>query len=97
MSNAFSHKHAKIITDIISHYPYSFLAFGSRVKGTHKTYSDLDLCYQTDIPDLVIAELMEAFEQSDLPFKVDIVAWKRCSKDFQRIIHDDLVPLDRLL
>ncbi len=97
MSNAFTHRQAKIITDILSHYLYPFLAFGSRVKGAHREYSDLDLCYQADIPDSVIAQLMDDFEQSDLPFKVDIVAWKRCSPEFQQIIKDDLVPLETLL
>ena len=70
------------------------MAFGSRVKSTHKEYSDLDLCYQADTPDSVIATLMDDFEQSDLPFKVDIVAWKRCSPEFQQIIASDLVPLE---
>ena len=97
MLKAFYPQQLRIITNIVSRYPYPFLAFGSRAKGTHKEYSDLDLCYQVDIPDLVIGELMEDFEESDLPFKVDIVAWKRCSPEFQRIIQDDLVPLDSLL
>lgn len=86
-----------IIKHILSRYPYSFLAFGSRVKGTHKEYSDLDLCYQAEIPDSVIAELLDEFEQSDLPFKIDIVAWKRCSSEFQQIITEDLVPIETIL
>lgn len=97
MTRAFSEKQAKIIRDILCHYPYLFLAFGSRVKGTHKEYSDLDLCYQAEISDSVIALLMDDFEQSDLPFKVDLVAWKRCSPEFQRIIRDDLVPIEEFL
>jgi predicted nucleotidyltransferase len=97
MNKACSQKEAKIIKSILTRYPYPFLAFGSRVKGSCKTFSDLDLCYQVDIPDSVIAGLMDDFEQSDLPFKVDIVAWKRCSPEFQQMIQDDLVPLDVLL
>ncbi len=97
MSESFTKDQACIIWDILSHYPYSFLAFGSRVKGSHRTYSDLDLCYQADIPDAIIASLMDDFEQSDLPFKVDMVAWKRCSAEFQQMIQDDLVPLEELL
>lgn len=97
MNTAFSDKQAKIIRHVLSDYLDLFLAFGSRVKGTYKEYSDLDLCYQADIPDSVIADLMDDFEMSDLPFKVDIVAWKRCSPEFQRIIAGDLVPLRSLV
>jgi predicted nucleotidyltransferase len=94
---AFSREQANIIKDILSHYPYPFLVFGSRAKGTYKTYSDLDLCYQVDIPDVVISALLDDFEQSDLPFKVDMVAWKRCSPEFQQTIAADLVPIETLL
>ncbi|MCX7115858.1 MAG: nucleotidyltransferase domain-containing protein [Gammaproteobacteria bacterium] len=96
MHAALSPKQLTIIKDILSPYPYSFLAFGSRVKQCHKPYSDLDLCYKTNIPDTTIADIMDKFEQSDLPFKVDIVAWKRCTPQFQALIINDLVPLDTL-
>lgn len=89
-------QHAKIIQEILSSYPYSFFAFGSRIKQSHKEYSDLDLCYQTDIPDSTIAEILEKFEQSDLPFKVDFLAWKRCTPEFRALISNDLVPLELL-
>ena len=67
------------------------------VKNSFKEYSDLDLCYHSDIPDVVIAKLMDDFEQSDLPFKVDIIAWKRCSPEFQQLIKGDLVPIETIL
>jgi predicted nucleotidyltransferase len=92
----FSDPHAKIIKDILSQYPYPFFVFGSRVKGTHKEFSDLDLCYRVDIPDSVLANLLNDFEQSDLPFKVDIIAWNRCSPEFQKHIENDLMPVEKL-
>ena len=51
--------------------------FGSRTKGTAKPYSDLDLVLLTEVP-LTIRqqrELEEAFSDSDLPFKVDLIDW----------------------
>jgi uncharacterized protein len=43
-------KHREIIHNILKKYPYKFYAYGSRVKGTARKYSDLDLCFQEDIP-----------------------------------------------
>jgi len=63
-------------------------AFGSRVNGNHKDYSDLDLALvgaaKLDIA--VIGNLREAFEESDIPFRVDIIDWHAISKEFQKII-----------
>ena len=69
-------KHWQIVRDILSkHVPhYEVWAFGSRVKGIVKPFSDLDLAIITEQP-LSIAQsaaLDEAFSQSDLPWKVDV-------------------------
>ena len=52
--------------------------FGSRAKWTAKTHSDLDLALKRDapLPSSLLAELAEAFSESDLPFKVDVVDWR---------------------
>ena len=86
-------RHLKIIKEILSHYPYTFYAFGSRVKGTPRQFSDLDICFMDNIPWNVRAHLDEDFEESTLPFKVDVIAWQSCSKDFQQAIQKDLLPL----
>ena len=43
-------KHLEIVPQILRKYPYQFYAYGSRVKGKSKKYSDLDLCYREEIP-----------------------------------------------
>jgi len=88
-----SEKELAIIKSILSKYPYTFYAFGSRVKNTHKKYSDLDLCYKENIPDSDIAYIREAFDESALPYKVDIVSWQRCEPEFQKHIEMDLVEV----
>lgn len=71
--------------------------FGSRIKGTANTYSDLDLALITTQP-LTIrqqTELELAFSESDLPFKVDLVDWASCSEAFKQIIlqrYEKLIP-----
>lgn len=49
-------------------------AFGSRVNGNNKQFSDLDLLIHLDprIDLEKFATLREAFDESDLPFKIDL-------------------------
>ncbi|CAG8461815.1 14962_t:CDS:2 [Racocetra fulgida] len=63
----------QIIRQILSRYPYRFYAYGSRVKGTARKFSDLDLCYQEEMPWNIYGRVKEDFEESNLPFKVDLV------------------------
>lgn len=86
-------RHLRIIRNILSDYPYTFCAFGSRVKGSNKPFSDLDLCIMEDIPELAKCYLVEAFEESNLPFKVDVLEWNKISKEFQTQIKNDLMKL----
>ena len=66
-------RHYQILQQILSKYPYHFYAYGSRVKGTARKYSDLDLCYQEEIPLSVISQIREEFTESNLPFEVELV------------------------
>lgn len=88
-----SDEELKLIKSILAKYPYKFYAFGSRVKGKQKKYSDLDLCYKDEIPDSVITRIYEAFELSNLPFKVELLNWHRCDADFQKSIEGDLIEV----
>lgn len=70
-------------------------AFGSRARRGAKPYSDLDLAVLGDAP-LSLGEqaaLSEAFAESDLPWKVDVVDWATTSESFRRIIERDRVVL----
>ncbi|MGH7155486.1 MAG: nucleotidyltransferase family protein [Acetobacteraceae bacterium] len=70
-------------------------AFGSRVRGGARHYSDLDLAIEWDRPlglDLG-AEIAEAFSESDLPYKVDVVELSALEPGFRARITPHLVPL----
>ncbi|WNE41918.1 MAG: hypothetical protein AD073_000253 [Mycoplasmataceae bacterium] len=88
--------HLTIINNIINKYPYDFYAFGSRTKGFARDYSDLDLCYKEYIPIITIGMIQEDFENSNLPFKVDLVNWNWISKDFQKLIIKDLKSMKKI-
>jgi predicted nucleotidyltransferase len=71
------------------HLPgYTVWAFGSRVTGRHKPYSDLDLVIVADQPLSLeqMATLREVFDESDLTIRVDLVDWAIASESFRRII-----------
>lgn len=63
-------------------------AFGSRVTWTAKDYSDLDLAVvgNEKLPTKTIFSIKEAFQESDLPFRVDVLDWNAISKEFQKVI-----------
>jgi len=65
-------------------------AFGSRVRQTAKPHSDLDLAIVADkkLDFKTLADLQEAFQDSDLPIRVDVVDWHGISKEFKGIIEE---------
>ena len=70
------------------------LVFGSRVTGQVKRSSDLDLAIDAGRPltreeDLA---LVDAFEESDLPYTVDIVDLNRASDRMRDIIRQSGKP-----
>jgi uncharacterized protein len=76
----------KILSEIVPHC--EVWAFGSRVHGNPKPFSDLDLALidRHAISLETRANLAEAFSESDLPWKVDLVDWHSISPEFQKII-----------
>jgi predicted nucleotidyltransferase len=80
-----------IILDIIKTYASDceVWVFGSRYKWTAKDYSDLDLVLvgKEKLGINPIGELREAFEESDLPYRVDILDWNSISENFKNIIN----------
>jgi len=84
-------RHWEIVQNILSKYPYKFYAYGSRTKEKSKKYSDLDICFQEEIPWNILSHIEEDFEGSDLPFKVDLVGWKWMSSEFRELIRGDLI------
>lgn len=74
---------------------YTVWAFGSRVKGSAKKYSDLDLAIVTQKPLSLskMAMLNEAFDESNLPICVDLVDWASTNKAFQKFIEQQKVVI----
>lgn len=77
----------------------SVCVFGSRATGQHaRRYSDLDLALMTrePLPPDQLAELAEAFEESDLPWTVDVIDWAAAGAVFRQRVAADLRPWSSL-
>ena len=86
-------KHFETVQHILAkHVPgCEVRAFGSRVKWTAKDYSDLDLAVVGNEPLSLRqrGQLVDAFEESNLPIRVDILDWHRIPEEFKKIIAEE--------
>ncbi|MBU0456361.1 MAG: nucleotidyltransferase domain-containing protein [Pseudomonadota bacterium] len=92
-----SPKNLETVKKILKQYVqnYKVVAFGSRVSQTAKSYSDLDLAIigKKRISSVVLFHLKSAFQESDLPFRVDILDWHTISEPFKNIISEKHIVL----
>lgn len=90
----------EIVREILERYipSYEVWVFGSRATGKAKRYSDLDLAIISNeaLPLDIRAELVEAFSESNLPWKVDVVDWNTTSDSFRKIINKDKVVIQTI-
>lgn len=87
--------HLAIVRDILArHLPeHRVSAFGSRVTGRARPYSDLDLLVEGEPLGFErLGALRDAFSESDLPYKVDCVEAASLGPDFRAGI-GELYPL----
>lgn len=89
--------HLEIVTQIlVEHVPdCEVRAFGSRATWTSKDYSDLDLAIVGDEPLKwrTLGKLRDAFEESYLPMRVDVLDWHDISDKFREMIREDCVVI----
>lgn len=85
-------EHRKIIDTTLRRHllPHTTVwIFGSRVHKAQKKFSDLDLimdCHDRPIPPAIWLALTDAFSESDLPYKVDLIDWQAISPEFKKNI-----------
>ncbi|MBN1587381.1 MAG: nucleotidyltransferase domain-containing protein [Candidatus Omnitrophica bacterium] len=76
----------RILTSLVPEYEVRI--YGSRVNGSARSYSDVDLAVKGDGPlnAGVLEKLKDSFAASDLPMRVDVLDWHDTSEAFQKII-----------
>ena len=69
-------------------------AYGSRVTWKARPQSDLDMVvFAEPVQALAVANLKEALEESDLPFRVDLFVWHEVPEQFRKNIEAEHVVL----
>ena len=88
-------KEQKIVESILSKYcdEYSFYYYGSRAKGNFQKSSDLDILIKghKEMPIEIFGQLRREFDESWLPFIVDLHDFHRMSEWFYQLIEPSLV------
>jgi predicted nucleotidyltransferase len=90
--------HKRLVLNILrTHLPPATKAwvFGSRVTGRARRYSDLDLAIDAGRRMTLdeTAILAEAFSDSDLPYKVDLIDWQNIDDRWRQVIAIERVAL----
>ena len=65
--------------------------FGSRAKGTHREFSDIDLLLKATSYDVESLENID-FEQLDIAYKVDFVLDKDLYERYRSDVESNIVP-----
>ena len=94
MSFGLSEQHLSTLLQIIAHqltehqHPKLWI-FGSRARATHRTYSDIDLLLTdcTTITTLQMMHIKHAFEESQLPYQIDLVLEDELATEYRSKVY----------
>lgn len=86
----------EVVFSVIPSKEIKVFIFGSRATGNASRFSDIDLGIKGSAPisGVRIAEIKELFEDSNLPFKVDVVDFSRVSKKFSDVATKRIIALN---
>lgn len=85
----------KVADGVLPAGEYKIGIFGSRAVGSPAKYSDVDLAVWGEKPasGMMMGNLREAFEESDIPYLVDVVDLHRTSPKFRDIVLQEVIWL----
>ena len=73
---------------------FKLYIFGSRAKNKAQKYSDIDIAINSkELTSSVKSKLEFLFENSLLPYEVDIIDLNSITENFKNLIKDDLIEL----
>lgn len=71
--------------------------FGSRARGDHRKFSDIDLLFELPNGDALrpslLSEIRESLEESTLPYKVDLVPLSELAEAYKAGVLKDRIEL----
>jgi predicted nucleotidyltransferase len=65
--------------------------FGSRARGDHQKFSDLDLLIEGNVDPKILSKVREDLDESSLPIKVDIVLNSELAESYRNSVEKDRV------
>lgn len=89
-------KYIDFIKETISQYLQNckIYIFGSRTKGTARKYSDIDIALDCkDLNENILLKIKNHFEDSTLPYEVDILDLNNISETFKKHIENNLTEI----
>lgn len=91
-------KDFEILTKLVSKYiPKTKIWFyGSRITNNHRETSDLDMViFLPKEKSNICYDLKEAFDESDLTFRVDLFIWDNIPEEFKENITNNHISLEQ--
>lgn len=97
MIRGITEKEECIIKGILKDYPYDFYYYGSRVKGDYTKSSDLDILLKSDavVTYSVIEDIELKFNESKIPYIVNISQYVNMDNNFYNLIKNDLIKIEK--
>ena len=92
LSHGLSDDHLKIIRDILSRFFDRIdrvALFGSRAMGAHRPNSDVDMVLYGSLDAAMTDRIWTLFDESSLPFRVDVVSYALIEKEALRAHIDE--------
>ncbi len=89
-------KYISFIKETVYHYLQNckIYLFGSRTKGTAKKYSDIDIALKSpNLNENILLKIISDFENSTLPYEVDVLDLNNISETFRQHIEQDLTKI----
>jgi len=85
---------SETLSQYLSPHRHKAFLFGSRAEGTNALFSDFDIAIEGEslAPELYF-EILAAFEDSDFPYKVDVVQKHDMSDDFLEVASTHMIPI----
>ena len=70
--------------------------FGSRATGTSRRFSDIDIGVKSEkkIDTILLSDIKEVFEESNIPYTVDVVDFSQVSDKFNEVARQKIIYLN---
>ena len=85
----------KILSDYLKGYDVKVYLFGSWARGEEQPSSDIDIAIwdqKKELPGGVISKIRMAFEESTIPYHVDIVNFSTTGTELQQKVLKEGIP-----